>query len=163
MLATVLPRSRPQYSTLVGLVTSVVALTVFTAACASGNAGSSRAVNSSSSTGSRIITREQIANLNVLDAYSVIERLSGYRLADNNRGGVSVRQRRGQTSLTNPNADRPVLIVDGAQLSDFDMLRRIRAGEIERIELVSPGDATQRYGTTSSGAGAIIVFTRSRP
>lgn len=117
----------------------------------------------SSSTGSRVITREQIATLNVLDAYAVIERLSGYRLAENSRGGVSIRQRRGQTSLTNPNADRPVLVVDGAQMSDFEMLHRIRSNEIERIELISPGDATQRFGTQSSGAGAIIIVTRSRP
>lgn len=138
----------------------------FAALAACGAAGSrypAATAGPPTSTGSRVITREQIARLNVLDAYAVLERLGGYRMAQNDRGNVSVRQRRGQTSLTNANADRPVLVVDGTQLSDYDMLHRIRALEIERIELVSPGDATQRFGTASSGAGAIIVVTRSRP
>ncbi len=103
-----------------------------------------------------------IAQWNVLDAYAAIERGGGYKLSDNNRGGVSVRQRRGQSSVNNPNADRPVLVIDGALMSDFDMLHQIRAQEIERIELISPTDAAQRYGTNSSGAGAIIVVTRTR-
>ena len=133
------------------------------AGCAPNNARAhSNSAAMPTGTGSRVITREQIAELNVLDAYAVIERLGGYRLSENNRGGVSIRQRRGQSSFTNSNADRPVLVVDGAQVSDFDLLHRIRVSELERIELISPGDATQRFGTLSSGAGAIIVVTRSR-
>jgi hypothetical protein len=158
----VLPAMRRSFRHSVLAAPLAVALVALTA-CGSSARRPPGAANMSSSTGSRVITREQIATLNVLDAYAVIERLSGYRLAENSRGGVSIRQRRGQTSLTNPNADRPVLVVDGAQMSDFEMLHRIRSNEIERIELISPGDATQRFGTQSSGAGAIIIVTRSRP
>ena len=93
----------------------------------------------------------------------MIERAGGYRIATNNTGGVAIRQRRGQSTVTNSNADRPVLVIDGTLMSDYDLLRRIRANEIERIEFLSPTDATQKYGTTSSGAGAIIVVTKSRP
>ena len=46
-------------------------------------------------------------------------------------------------------------------LRDYDMLRQVRASQIERIDFLSPADATQRYGTSSSGAGAIIIRTRS--
>lgn len=116
-----------------------------------------------SGTGSRVITRDLIVAWNVLDAYAAVERAGGYRLRDNDRGNVSVTQRRGQTSVTNPNADRPVLVVDGAPLTDFSLLRRIRSAEIERIDLLSPADATLRYGTLTSGAGAIIVTTRHLP
>jgi len=93
----------------------------------------------------------------------VIERSGGYTLSSNDRGEVSVRQARGRSSIINRNADRPVLLVDGTMMHDFDMLRRIEAANIEEIVFLSPGDATQRFGTLSSGAGAIIVVTRSRP
>jgi hypothetical protein len=131
------------------------------AACSASSAPRSSLAAVPTSTGGRIITREQIVQLNVLDAYAVVERLSGYRLAENDRGAVSIRQRRGQTSLTSANADRPLLLVDGTQMSDFAMLRRIRTPELERIEIVPPAEATQRYGTSANGAGAILVVTRS--
>ncbi len=103
-----------------------------------------------------------IAKWNVQDAFDAIVRAGGYSIADNSRGGVSVRQRRGQTSITNGNADKPVLLIDGAQMRDYDMLRQVRAIDIDRIDFLSPGDAAQRFGTSSSGAGAIIVLTRGR-
>lgn len=103
-----------------------------------------------------------IAQWNVIDAYDVVERTGGYRLVGNDRGEVSVRQSRGRSSVVNRAADTPVLMVDGALMTGFDMLRRIRAAEIDRIEFLSPTDATQKFGTTSSGAGAIIIVTRAR-
>jgi hypothetical protein len=139
------------------------ALTTALAACQSAPRRRGDDGNAPSSTGSRVITRETIAQWNVLDAYAVIERAGGYRIATNNTGGVAIRQRRGQSTVANSNADRPVLVIDGTLMSDYDLLRRIRANEIERIEFLSPTDATQKYGTTSSGAGAIIVVTKSRP
>lgn len=115
-----------------------------------------------SSSGSRIVTSEMIARWNVIDAFDVVERTGGYRLAGNDAGDVAVRQSRGRSSILNRNADTPVLTIDGAITSDFSMLRRIRAAEIERIEFLSPTDATQKFGMASSGAGAIIVITRAR-
>lgn len=144
------------------LLASGVLLAVTLGAC--GNARSSSAVAPTrSTTGSRTITREIISRWNVLDAYDVIERSGGYLLSSNDRGDVSVRQARGRSSIINRNADRPVLLVDGTMMHDFDMLRRIEAANIEEIIFLSSGDATQRFGTLSSGAGAIIVVTRSRP
>lgn len=137
-------------------------LAALAAGCGAGR-GTTPLAAHPSGTGSRVITRELIASWNVLDAYAAVERAGGYRLRDNDRGEVAVRQRRGQTSVMNPNADRPVLVVDGAPLTDFSLLRRIRSAEIERIDLLSPGDATLRYGTLTSGAGAILVTTRRAP
>ncbi len=115
-----------------------------------------------SATGGRTITRAMIAKWNVLDAFEVVERGGGYLLADNNRGGVSVRRTRGRSSITNRGADSPVLQVDGSIMLDFDLLRRIRAADIERVEFLSSTDAVQKFGTNSSGSGAIIVITRAR-
>ncbi len=115
-----------------------------------------------SSSGSRVVTSAMIAKWNVIDAFDVVERTGGYDLTGNDRGDVSVRQRRGQSSIINRAADTPVLMVDGTLMNDFSMLRRIRAAEIDRIEFLSPTDATQKFGMASSGAGAIIVVTRAR-
>ncbi|MBC8087773.1 MAG: TonB-dependent receptor plug domain-containing protein [Phycisphaerae bacterium] len=127
-------------------------------ACGNHNTGAGLAPRASAS-GSRTITREMITKWNILDAYDAVERAGGYKLAAGGGGQVSVSQRRGQSSLRNSNADRPVLVVDGSMLTDFSALRQIRATQIERIDLLSSSDATQRYGTSSSGAGAIVVTT----
>ncbi|MEO7997052.1 MAG: TonB-dependent receptor plug domain-containing protein [Gemmatimonadaceae bacterium] len=113
-----------------------------------------------SATGSRVVTREMIVKWNVSDAYQAIERGGGYKLASSSGGGVSVSQRRGPASIQSKSASSPVLLIDGAMVMDYSMLRQIRASQIERIDFLSPSDATQRFGTTSSGAGAIIVSTR---
>ncbi|MGV3709238.1 MAG: TonB-dependent receptor plug domain-containing protein [Gemmatimonas sp.] len=113
-----------------------------------------------SATGSRSLTKEMIAKWNVQDAYDAIERSGGYRLVSLKNGDINVSQRRGKTSVANANADRPVLLIDGTMMMDYNMLRQIRAASIERIDLLSPGDATQRFGTAAAGAGAIIVSTR---
>ncbi len=115
-----------------------------------------------SASGSRVVTSAMIANWNVIDAFDVVERTGGYMLVGNDRGEVSVRQSRGRSSFVNRAADTPVLMIDGTMMNGFDMLRRIRAAEIERIEFLSPTDATQKFGMSSSGAGAIIVVTRAR-
>lgn len=115
-----------------------------------------------SASGSRVVTSAMIANWNVIDAFDVVERTGGYSLVGNDRGEVSVRQGRGRSSIVNRAADTPVLMIDGTMMSSFDMLRRIRVAEIERIEFLSPSDATQKFGMSSSGAGAIIVITRAR-
>lgn len=137
----------------------VLAITAL-AGCGAGRQNTHDLTARPSSTGSRAITREMIARWNVLDAYDVIQRSGGYKLSSNGGGNVGVTQRRGQTSLKSGNADHPVLLLDGAIMRDYDMLRQVRASQIERIDFLSPADATQRYGTSSSGAGAIIIRTR---
>lgn len=137
----------------------VLAVTAL-AACGPGRQGVNDIAPRPTASGSRAITREMIARWNVLDAYDAIERGGVYKLSSNSSGNVGVTQRRGQTSITNRYADHPLLFLDGAMMRDYDMLRQIRASQIERIDFLSPADATQRYGTSSSGAGAIVIRTR---
>jgi hypothetical protein len=111
-------------------------------------------------TGSRTVTRAMIEKWNVLDAYDAIERSGGYRLASSSSGDIRVTQRRGKSSIVNSAADRPLLLIDGSMMMDYNVLRQIRAAHIDGIDFLSPGDATQRFGTSSSSAGAIIVRTR---
>ena len=145
------------------ITTGAIALLTFsTAACGHHNSGTQIAARASA-TGSRTITPDMIAKWNILDAYDAVERAGGFKLAAGSGGKVSVNQRRGRSSLTNRSADQPVLVVDGSMLTDFSMLRQIRAGQIASIELLSASDATQRYGTASSGSGAIVVTTGIQP
>jgi hypothetical protein len=137
---------------------AIALLTSATVACGHHNTGTQMAPRASAS-GSRTITREMITKWNILDAYDAVERAGGYKLAAGSGGQVAVNQGRGRSSLTNKSADRPVLVVDGSMLMDFSALKQIRAAQIERIDLLSASDATQRYGTVSSGAGAIVVTT----
>lgn len=138
------------------IATSVIAVS----ACGSSHIKREGVAPLMSATGSRVVTREMIVKWNVSDAYEAIERGGGYKLASNSSGNVSVSQRRGPASIQQKNASSPVLLIDGAMVMDYSMLRQIRAAQIERIDFLSPSDATQRFGTTSSGAGAIIVSTR---
>jgi outer membrane cobalamin receptor len=108
-----------------------------------------------------VITAEQIAQWNALDAFEVLERVGGYSLAETRNGGVAIRQRRGQSSITNTSADRPLLLLDNTLLSSASVLRQVRASQIDRVELLPAGAATARYGT-GGAAGAILIFTRTR-
>ena len=106
----------------------------------------------------RVYTAEQIARWNTADAFGVIERI-GFTIVENDRGQVSLRQRRGRSSINGSGADRPVLVLDNTILSDANLLRQLRASSIQRVEVLGPGDATGRFGT-GSAAGAVLIFTR---
>jgi hypothetical protein len=108
-----------------------------------------------------VITAAQIAKWNLGDAYEVMERAGGYTAEESNRGQVRLRQRRGQPSLTSRDADRPIVVLDNAMLNDASLLRQLRAAQLDRIVILSPADATARYGT-GGGAGAVLVYTRNR-
>jgi hypothetical protein len=57
---------------------------------------------------------------------------------------------------TRAGLEAPVLYVDGTRRGSADELRFLRADEIERMEYMSPSDATTRFGTGHTG-GAILV------
>lgn len=106
----------------------------------------------SSSTGTRssrdLITRAQIEQLNATDGYDIVQRLRSDVLRP--RGATSIRS----------GPEMAVVYVDGVRRGTPDVLRQIRANEIEEIRFVSGTDATTRYGT-DHGGGAIEVKTRS--
>jgi hypothetical protein len=112
-------------------------------------------------TGGRVITAAQIAKWNVGDAYEVLERAGGYTAEESNRGQVRLRQRRGQSSLTNATADRPLVVLDNTMVNDASVLRQLRAAQLDRIVILSAADATSRYGTGGM-AGAVLVYTRTK-
>lgn len=116
-------------------------LALLLVSCATTQGGSRR------STGA--LTAEEIGELVVTTAYEAVEQARPQWLRS-----------RSSPSMANPDPMPPVLYVDGLRFSDVDELRRIRADTIERMEFLSPTDATNRFGT-NHGGGAILVTTRS--
>lgn len=107
----------------------------------------------------RVISADQIARMNAHDAVDVLERIGGYSVNDG-RDGVAIRQRRGRSSITTSGADRPVVVLDNIVLTSLSVLHQVEASQIDRVVVLSSGDATARYGT-GAGAGAILIFTRA--
>ena len=88
------------------------------------------------------IVREELAGQSQLNALQAVQRLRSQWLRS--RGG--------------PGGQPPVLYVDGTRRGSADELRFLRPDEIERIEYMSPNDATTQYGTGHTG-GAILVYS----
>jgi len=66
---------------------------------------------------------------------------------------------RSSPTMGNPRPLSPVIYLDGIRVRNIDELRRLRANVVERMEYLSPNDATNRFGT-NHGGGAILVTTR---
>lgn len=66
-------------------------------------------------------------------------------------------RRRGSSSIVLQD-DMPVLI-DGVPLLDITLLASMRAGDIERIQVLNGVHATTYFGT-NAGNGVILIVTR---
>ena len=120
---------------------AALALTLITTACAS----TTRAGG-----GSRdIITVDEIERVNVSNAMEIVERLRPEFL----RG-------RGRVSVAQPDAQYPVVYVNGVRAGQLEALRSITASDVHEIRYISAADATTRYGTGHTG-GVIEVRIRS--
>ena len=95
------------------------------------------------------ITREELDSDAFGNAYAAIERLRRTWL----------RRRGAQTAYNLDN--RPAVYLNGVRM-EFLELYGISDDYIERISLLSPTDATTRFGTNHT-AGAIMITTRRAP
>jgi outer membrane cobalamin receptor len=94
-----------------------------------------------------LITADEIANVNVSDAYQLIQQLRPNFLRT--QGGVSTH---------NDSPPVPLVYVDGVATGDVTNLRNVPAAGIVSIEYLNGMMATQRYGTIAGG-GAILITT----
>jgi len=117
------------------LVVLALAVAPGTAGCAS-SGGTARPAGA---TTNRIVLAELEA-LPQMNALSAIERLRN-------------------SWLRTRSGDAPQLYVDGARRGGISDLTSILSTEIEEMEYLSAGDATNRYGTGHSG-GAILITMR---
>ena len=94
------------------------------------------------------LTREDIEQVSVSDAYELVQRLRPRWL-----------QSRGQISFQNPDAGYAVVYVDGMRFGPLNSLRQISPETIDEMEFISAGDATTRFGLGHTG-GVIMISTR---
>lgn len=77
------------------------------------------------------------------------------------RNGVpySIKTRHGRTSVALADGDTPIVLVDGARLTDFRFLRQMTCDSIDMIEMLNGITGTVAQGTNAS-AGVIAIHTK---
>jgi len=124
----------------------LLTLAVALGACAAGAGDGERAPRAQQD----LLTDEQIQAGSHQTAYDAVRSLRPAWL----------RERPG--SITNPEGAEVVVYVDGARMDGgVNSLRQVRADAVERMQYMSPSDATTRFGTGHMG-GAILIMSRRR-
>ena len=117
--------------------------------CGAG-AGGGEGARPSTAGGMGDITREELDREVYTSAHHAIERLRRSWL-----------RRRGARTPNNPD-NRPSVYLDGVRIGPIEELHGISAEYVQRISLLSPTDATTRFGT-GHASGAIVIVTRRGP
>ena len=69
-----------------------------------------------------------------------------------------IKTRRGRSTINMADSDTPMILVDGARLSDFGALRDLATDAISSIELLNGISGTASQGTNAA-AGVIYIHT----
>ena len=69
-----------------------------------------------------------------------------------------IKTRRGRSTINMADSDTPIIVVDGARISDFTALRDMPTDAISSIELLNGIAGTVSQGTNAS-AGVIYIHT----
>lgn len=86
-------------------------------------------------------------------------RVRQYDFAEDRYGRPrSIRTKRGRSTIVVADSDTPLVLVDGARLTDFGVLRDMPTGAIASIELLSGINGTSAQGTNAA-AGVIYIHT----
>lgn len=107
-----------------------------------------------------VITAEDIAKSSYTNAWDLLRgKARRYDFLEDRYGRPrSIRIRRGRSTINMAGSDTPMILVDGARLSDITALRDLPCNAIESIELMSGINGTAFQGTNSS-AGVIFIHT----
>jgi outer membrane cobalamin receptor len=110
----------------------------------------------------RVITAEAIERSGARNAWEVLERGEGVVVATSDElsgDPDQLRSRRGKSSILLKDSDTPLVVVDGARYSRFDILRAIPATSIARMQILNGIEATSALGT-NAGGGAVVVYLK---
>jgi len=107
-----------------------------------------KASNTPQSTQRDVITEEEIASTNAINAYEIVQKLRANFLSD-----------RGKTTILGSSPSKPTVYVDGVQFGEITSLRNISATVVQSIHLYRAYEAEQRYGNGVMG-GVIEVTTK---
>jgi outer membrane cobalamin receptor len=107
-----------------------------------------------------IITSDDIAKSAYTNAWDLLRgKARRYDFAEDIFGRPrSIKLRRGRSTINMAGSDTPMILVDGARLTDIQALRDLPTNAIESIELMNGIKGTASQGTNSS-AGVIYIHT----
>ncbi|HJP86983.1 MAG TPA: Plug domain-containing protein [Gemmatimonadaceae bacterium] len=107
-----------------------------------------------------VISSEEIARSASTNAWDLLrDRARQYEFSEDQYGRPrTVRTRRGRSTISVASADVPLIIVDGARITDLGVLRDLSTASIQSVELLSGIGGTVSQGT-NAGAGVIYIHT----
>jgi hypothetical protein len=111
-------------------------------------------------TGSEMFSAEQIARSGFTNAWDFLRaRARRYDFYEDRYGRPrGIKTRRGRSTINMASSDSPMILVDGARVSDFTSLRDLPTDAISSIELLNGISGTAAQGTNAS-AGVIYIHT----
>ena len=117
--------------------------------------------SSETSGGTTTITQEQIERSAATNAWEVLKNNVRRYTYQEDRSGRPLRiiAQRGVSSITLSDADAPMVIIDGARLTDVGALAQLPSSAIASIEILSGIRGSGSQGTNAS-AGVIYIHTR---
>jgi len=165
----VIPRSRRRFASLargrpVGalLALAAVVLTLGTSGCAS-SAPATVPSSSGPKPSATLITADEIAHANVLNAYEVVQKLRpallGQRQVASWHGQGGTAKSGLPTKGTDVTAGQVVVYMDGTRLGDVEQLRGITAASIATLRYYSASEAQYKWGSNHP-AGVIEVVSK---
>lgn len=107
-----------------------------------------------------VISSDEIARSASTNAWDLLrDRARQYEFTEDQYGRPrAVRTRRGRSTIAVASADVPLIIVDGARLTDLGVLRDLSTASIQSVELLNGIGGTVSQGT-NAGAGVIYIHT----
>ena len=106
------------------------------------------------------ISAEEIARSGFTNAWDLLRaRARSYDFYEDRYGRPrGIKTRHGRSTIVMADSDTPMILVDGARLSDFGVLRDLPTDAISSIELLNGITGTASQGTNAA-AGVIYIHT----
>jgi outer membrane cobalamin receptor len=126
----------------------------------SGCVNAARVVPERATASTTTFTAEQITHSGFSNAWDFLRaRARGYDFYEDRFGRPrGIRTRRGRSTINVADSDTPMVLIDGARLSDCSVLRDLPSNAISSIDLLSGITGTAAQGTNAA-AGVIYIHT----
>jgi outer membrane cobalamin receptor len=133
---------------------------VFTAASLAACATASRRSPESLASHGDTFTADDIARSGFTNAWDFLRaKARRYDFYQDRYGRPrGIKTRRGRSTINIADSDSPVIVVDGARVTDFTALRDLPCDAISSIEILSGINGTVAQGTNAA-AGVIMIHT----
>jgi outer membrane cobalamin receptor len=129
---------------------------VLLGSCASSGPGTTATSDRLERGEGQIVTEEEIAKSGARTVWEVLQ-VTVHNITFN-RGQPTRITRRGRSSVVLD--DGPRILMDGVALTDYTVLARMPASDVQSIEVLGAIEATTLYGTNHSG-GVIRIHTKT--